>query len=99
MGYETCDSEAIFKLSDGRIIVMDSERFRCPEALFKPHIAGKDLPGLQDLVCQSIKECDLSLHENLYANIWLSGGSTIFPSLEKRLEYEVKAQCPVGLQK
>jgi len=35
-----------YELPDGHIIQIDSERFRCPEVLFKPNMIGKEDKGI-----------------------------------------------------
>lgn len=40
---------------------------------------GKDLQGLHELTFSSIMKCDVDIRKDLYGNIVLSGGSTMFP--------------------
>ena len=35
-----------YELPDGQVITIGNERFRCPEALFKPSLLGKDSSGI-----------------------------------------------------
>ena len=42
----------------------------------------------------AIKQCDVDLQRDLYANIVLSGGSTMYPGLKERLTKEIKEQIP-----
>ena len=35
-------------LSDGNIITVGAERFRCAEVLFKPSVIGKEASGIHD---------------------------------------------------
>jgi len=58
-----------------------------PEVLFDPAIEGRgEKPGLHRLVYNSIKESDLDLQRELYQNIILSGGSSMFKNLPQRLQ-------------
>ena len=68
--------------------------FRCPEALFKPTMIGKEMSGFPELVYESIQRCDIDIRRPLYDNIVLSGGTTLFPGIQKRLtnELEVKVK-------
>ena len=43
------------------------------------------MPGLHELVYQSIMKCDLDVRKDLYSNIVLSGGSTNFPGTPERI--------------
>jgi len=39
--------EKNYELPDGKIITIGSERFRCPELLFKPlELGGKEMPSI-----------------------------------------------------
>jgi actin, other eukaryote len=44
----------------------------------------------------SIQRCDIDIRAELYGNILLSGGSTMFPGLAKRLKKELKDIAPLG---
>ena len=47
--------EMNYELPDGKVITIGSERFRCPEYLFKPlEMNGKELDSIQDLTYKSI---------------------------------------------
>lgn len=43
---------------------------------------------------KSIVDCDLDVRSDLYGNIILSGGSTMYAGLPDRLEQEMAALCP-----
>lgn len=71
-----------------------TERFRVPEVMFDPMIAGRELPGLHKSVYKCIQACDIDLRRDLFNNIVLSGGNTMFPGIAERLESELKALAP-----
>lgn len=85
-----------FKLPDGSVLKLSKERFKCCEALFQPYLADKESIGLHRVIHQSLSRCDAELHRELYGNITLSGGSTLFPYFEKRLHKEVTQFAPTG---
>ncbi|RUS14586.1 actin-2 [Jimgerdemannia flammicorona] len=66
-----------FQLPDGNIIRLGAERFRAPEILFQPELIGLEYPGIHQVVVDSVNRADLDLRKNLFANIVLSGGSTL----------------------
>ncbi|KRY00370.1 Actin-5C [Trichinella pseudospiralis] len=76
------------------VITIGSERFRCPEALFQPLLFGLECCGLHEITNLSIMKCDVDLRKKLYENIILSGGSTMFPGIGKRMKKEIKALAP-----
>ena len=69
--------EKKYELPDGKSIAVGSERFRCPEALFNSKLAGVESAGIHKQIFDSIMKCDGDLHEALYGNIVLSGGSSM----------------------
>merc|ERR1711881_838621 len=77
--------EKDYELPDGQVITVGSERFRCPEALFKPSAIGLEADGVHETVYKSIMKCDIDVRKELYANIVLSGGTTMFAGFAFRL--------------
>ena len=83
-----------YELPDGQTITINDQRFRCPEALFKPILIGKEMPGFHEITYQSIMKCDVDIRKDLYSNIVMSGGTTMFPGIPERLSKEVTALAP-----
>ncbi|XP_063722882.1 actin-like [Symsagittifera roscoffensis] len=71
--------EKTYELPDGQVITIGNERFRCPEALFQPAFIGLESAGVHETMYNSIMKCNVDLRKDLYANIVLSGGTTMFP--------------------
>lgn len=67
-----------------------AERFRAPEILFDPELIGLEYPGVHQIVVDAINRTDLDLRKNLYANIVLSGGSTLTRGFGDRLLTELQ---------
>jgi actin len=79
-------------LPDGRVIVIGNERFRCPEYLFKPlDMNGNILPGIHELINNSIQDCDIDKRACFYKNIVLSGGYTMIEGIGERLHKDIEA--------
>ena len=68
-----------YELPDGQVIAIGSERFRCPETLFQQPLIGMDAFGIHRIYFDSIMRCDIDIRRDMYANIVLSGGNTMFP--------------------
>lgn len=97
MCYFACDESSMerrYVLPDGSCVVMNQEWCQCPEALFQPSLLGKEEPGLHEMLLQSIKRCNVDIRQNIYSNLLLSGGSSLFPGLKERLAREIQAQVP-----
>nr|XP_028597522.1 uncharacterized protein LOC114602957 [Podarcis muralis] len=86
-----------YKLPDGNIIRIGSQLFRAPEALFAPANIGVDAPGVHKMAFNSIMKCDIDVRRDLYGNILLSGGSTLFYGLDERILKEMQLQVPIGI--
>eukprot|EP00494_Astrolonche_serrata_P006901 UN06926 len=88
------DLDKKYELPDGQIIEVGSARFRTPEVLFQPKLIGMESDGIHSLTYESIKKCDMDVRRDLYSNIVLSGGSTMFKGLNDRLTAEITTLAP-----
>jgi len=91
---ESSDNEKTYELPDGNIITVGAERFRCPEVLFQPSFIGKEASGIHDTTFQSIMKCDVDIRKDLYSNVVLSGGTTMFQGIGERMTKELTALAP-----
>merc|ERR1712013_289733 len=91
---ESSENEKTYELPDGNIINVGAERFRCPEVLFQPSLIGKEASGIHDTTFQSIMKCDVDIRKDLYANVVLSGGTTMFGGIGERMTKELTALAP-----
>jgi len=91
------DMEKQYELPDGNVITIGSERFRAPEVLFQPNFVGMESSGIHKLCFDSIMKCDVDIRRDLYKNIVMSGGTTMFTGIPERLEKEMKALAPQGM--
>jgi len=91
---ESSALEKSYELPDGNVIVIGNERFRCPEVLFQPSLIGKEASGVHDCTFQTIMKCDVDIRRDLYANVVLSGGTTMYPGIAERMTKELTALAP-----
>jgi len=91
------DLEKQYELPDGNVITIGAERFRAPETLFQPSFIGMETQGIHKLTFDSIMKCDVDIRRDLYKNIVMSGGTTMFNGIPARLEKEMKALAPQGM--
>ena len=86
--------EKSYELPDGQVITIGNERFCCPEALFQPSFLGMESAGIHNTCYNSIMKCDIDIRRDLYANIILSGGSTMYPGIADRMQKEITVLAP-----
>ncbi|MDB6141350.1 MAG: actin, non-muscle 6 [Pseudomonas sp.] len=89
--------DKVYELPDGQVVAVGNECFRCPEALLQPSLLGKDLRGIHELVYESIMKCDIDIRQELFNNIILSGGSTMFGGFADRLKKELVKLVPPSM--
>ncbi|EEH54754.1 actin, flagellar inner arm intermediate chain [Micromonas pusilla CCMP1545] len=90
--------EKSYELPDGQVITISDERFRCPEVLFNPSIIGMESVGIHETTYNSIMKCDVDIRKDLYSNIVLSGGTTMFPGIADRMSKEITALAPSSMK-
>ena len=95
---ESSEVEKTYELPDGNVITIGNERFRCPEPLFQPALIGKEAAGIHDTTFQTIMKCDVDIRRDLYSNIVLSGGSTMFAGIAERLSKELQSLAPAAMK-
>jgi actin, other eukaryote len=86
--------DEIYELPDGNTVVVGSERFTCAEVLFNPTIMGKLETGLHESAYKAIMRCDESIRGDIFSNIILAGGSSLFPGMADRFAKEFAAFAP-----
>lgn len=82
-------AEQVLRLPDGNIVVVGEEAFAATELMFKPELVMKKYSGIHELVYDSIMRCDEKLRRRLLSNIMLTGGNSLIPGLDRRLEKEL----------
>jgi actin-related protein len=94
----TADCEACINLFNDSELLLNSECFLCPEPLFKPDLLMKPdylwNDSIDVALFNSIRKCDVSIQKDMYANIVLSGGTTMFQGLPERIEKEITHLAP-----
>lgn len=88
--------EKNYELPDGRKILIGNERFRCAEILFQPGNARHDLEGVHKYTFDSVMKCDNDVRRDLFSNIILSGGSTLFEGMAERMWQEIHQLAPTN---
>ncbi|CAD6952728.1 unnamed protein product, partial [Tilletia laevis] len=72
--------------------------FRCPEALFQPAFLGLESAGIHETTYNSIMKCDLDIRKDLYGNIVMSGGTTMYAGISDRMQKEIQTLTPGSMK-
>ncbi|KAA6417091.1 MAG: hypothetical protein FRX49_12929 [Trebouxia sp. A1-2] len=54
--------------------------------------------GIDDTAFNSIMKCDVDIRKDLYGNVVLSGGTTMFPGIADRMYKEITAHAPSSMK-
>ena len=79
-----------YELPDGYKINIKEQRIKCPEALFRPNLLGKEGNGISKACYDSIQKCNVDIRKDLFNCITLSGGTSMFNGLPERFIKEIK---------
>lgn len=90
--------EKEYELPDGQVITVGQERFQCPEALFKPEMLGNEMTGMHLTTYNSIMKTDIDIRKDLYNNMVMSGGTTMFEGIANRVQKEVESLAPASMK-
>eukprot|EP00041_Stephanoeca_diplocostata_P022556 m.539834 g.539834 ORF g.539834 m.539834 type:complete len:1135 (-) comp22093_c0_seq3:103-3507(-) len=91
-------TEKSYELPDGQCISIGNELFRAPEIFFAPGITGLESAGIHDLVYSAIMKADVDVRKDFYANIVVSGASSLIPGLVPRLQDEISRLAPSSMK-
>lgn len=82
--------EKQFTMPDGTEVTVHNQIIRCPELLFRPVMDSLDCKGLHELVHKTAMDCDADVRKDLFGNVVMAGGTTMFPFMRERLQEDVQ---------
>ena len=85
------NSERKYCLPSGHYVTIREERLKCPELLFAPAAMGLGQDGIHKHTYDSIMKCDPDIKKDLFQNIVLAGGCTMFKGIKSRMTKEIQA--------
>jgi len=91
-------SAETYELPDKSRVMIGGEKYQCPEMLFQPVMNNtlKQSVGIHEQTYKSIKKCDEEIQKDLYYNVVLCGGSSLFLKIKKRFVKELQSLAPTG---
>ena len=87
-------NESEFKLPDGSNIKIAEEKILSSELLFNPSLNNLKYLSFQEMIIKSVNNFDIQLRRNMYENIIIFGGNTLFKGIQERLNKEIKKLAP-----
>jgi actin, other eukaryote len=89
------DSEyKTYYLPDDSVVRLGQEKQIVPEILFNPKIIGLYEPGIHENCFKSIMKTNTEIRAEMFENIVLAGGSTLFEGIKQRLQSEIEDVAP-----
>ena len=92
------ESSNTYNLPDGNAIKIGEEKCIAPEILFNPSIIGSEYLSFQEMIVTSINKVDIDLRKNLYTNVLISGGNTLFKGIQEKFHTEIKYLSPKNMK-
>ena len=89
--------ETNFTLPSGEIITIGNERFRCSEALFQPALISSPSQSVQEMIYTAIRNAAGEIQPQLFGNVVISGGNTMWPGMEQRVVREMSRYAREGM--
>ena len=90
-----------YKLPGSQTITVNRECLECPEILFQPSYwqnnMDESLEGIHQYTYSAIVRCERDIWRDLFKNIVLAGGCTMFRGMQARMQKEVQALAPSNL--
>jgi actin-like protein 6A len=78
-----------YELPDGKYVDLKEERVSILEKLFHPMREFHGFHGYHQMIIDSISKCDLDVRKEMYSNIFVCGGNTLFGGFPERLQKQL----------
>jgi len=83
--------ELIYDLPDGNTINLVEDRNTLLERMFNPIKDIEGFNGYHQMVNEAISKADLEIKKELYSNIFLCGGNTLFSGFAERFQKQISS--------
>ncbi|XP_066295126.1 actin-related protein 5-like [Branchiostoma lanceolatum] len=88
------DMDVTFDIAEYYQLHLGVERCRVPELLFQPSLLGMDQAGVTETMDYVLNKYPADVQDKLMQNVFLTGGNTLYPNLQARMERELQAIRP-----
>jgi actin-like protein 6A len=83
--------ELVYDLPDGNTINLVEDRNTILERMFNPIKDIEGFSGYHQMVNEAISKADLEIKKELYSNIFLCGGNTLFSGFAERFQKQISS--------
>lgn len=83
-----------YNLPDDSVVRLGKERQEIPEIMFDPEKIGIKEPGIHQCCFKSIMKTNTEIRPEMFSNIVLAGGNTLFEGMRKRIMDEIIDVAP-----
>ena len=80
--------EKTYQMPNGQEVHIGAQRFRCVEPLFEPRLIQIQSEGIPQTIFSTINKC-ADLKQDMFKNIVLTGGTSMFPGLKERIQNDI----------
>lgn len=78
-----------YELPDGKVVDLSEERVTLLERLFNPIREFPGFNGYHQMISDSINKGDLDIKKEMFSNIFVCGGNSLFPNLPERIQKQL----------
>jgi actin len=90
----TDNEPKMYHLPDDSVVRLTSERHAIPEAIFDPSLINLSQEGIHKCCFYSIMKTNTEIRSEMFSNIVLTGGNTLFDRIQQRLFKEIYELAP-----
>ena len=84
----------MYYLPDDSVVRLTQERHEIPETIFKPELIGIKDEGIHEKCFHSIMKTNTEIRSEMFENIVLAGGNSLFMNIKERLHKEIYQLAP-----
>lgn len=98
LGKEINLKPSIYELPDGLNVEINEEKLTLLEKLFNPNKDVSGFNGFPSMIIDSITKGDVDIRKEMFSNIFVTGGNTLFPGFPERLQRQLLNTAPQNVK-
>lgn len=85
-------------MPDGSLVDLNEERYTIAESLFNSIKEYPGFYGYPQMIIDAISKGDLDIRKEMFSNIFITGGNTLFPGFPERLQKQLIHSAPQNVR-